>query len=234
MAHFLRCFLVLALTLAASAVSAQSVYVAVSAGSDTILASRIEVQDQITEDAGGTAPFVGARVGMALGSRWGTEVEVAYRFREESTREQRLGSDIVVLPGLVIPAPVATIETSTAITSFSPSVWVAQAVANRLDLVFHAGVAFNRTQSTRDVRFDARRVQATLVPLPPNIGVITPIRTLTPAVPSTKLTVYDVEPLVGIDARIGVGSRLRVTPGLRMSGIGGWSVRPSVAVGWMF
>jgi hypothetical protein len=227
----------LAFCLIAAPASAQSVYVAVSGGSNTLLASHVEIADQSTDDSRGTAPFIGARVGIALGARWGVELDATQDFGVRTSQREDIGIDFAF--GGLRPIPSIAIDTDTEATTFNPSVWIAQAVGNRVDLVFLAGVAFSRTEIEQELRFDAPGFTVSgLFNQPSAPFGIVPTRSvsaLTPFPRSTETVIYDIGPLAGVDARIAFGTHIRVTPGLRLSGVGsGWSVRPAIAIGWMF
>jgi hypothetical protein len=217
--------------------SAQGVYVAAVAGADTRLTNEFRIAgQQAPHEDGGTAPFAGARIGVALGSRWGAELEAVYRFTSSTTSEDVVSADRFVV-GRFLPSIRLRAESEMRVAAFTPSLWLSHPLNNRVDLVVAGGAIFSRTVT--ELEYDY-----TLTPIPgggpfgfgPVIGVgeIPSVAGLL-ADTSTKAVTYDVGPLAGVDASIAFGDHFRIAPGFRLSGVGpGWSLRPSVALAWWF
>lgn len=229
------------LLLVATPARAQDFYASFVVGADTILADNYEVSGEPGGlSGGGTAPFFGVRLGGAIGSWWGAEIEVAQSLETKQTFEtpayRQLSTSIgSSQPYVTFAGP--RITTVSAATYVTPSVWVLRSVGERLDLVFLGGVSFNRSAT-----------EQTIEGLP---GFVLPARGILdlgvsgswttailpfPQPPITsETTTYDVGAVAGFEARIRFGEHLRVVPGIRLSDIrSDWSVRPSVAVAWAF
>ena len=104
----------------------------------------------------------------------------------------------------------------------SAAVWARQDLSARLALVYLGGVAFHRAELEQSAAFDG-------VPILRGLPVALP----SPAI--TKGIVYSARPVAGMEARIGMGERLELVPGVRVHGLnGGVAVRPSVGLGWRF
>jgi hypothetical protein len=222
-----RALAVVVLCLSPPAAIAQPVYVAVAAGAESVAASRLELLGTITRDSGGTAPFVGARVGIALGTRWGVDLEGTYRFEVSQHREEPDRAS-QFLDGLPVISFLAIADTESQVTTINPQVWFAQEMTSRVSVVLLAGATFNRTATDERVRYTLERS-----PLPPGFpGIVPGLRR--PDL-TTHSVVYDVGPLVGLDVRLAFGDHLAVVPGVRLSGLqGGWSIRPGAALAWTF
>src|SRR5688500_1308527 len=82
----LRLVLALLCCLLPGAALAQ-VYVGAAVGADTMLVSGMRGDFAVPEDDGGTVPSVAARVGVALGGRWGVEFEAAQGLTLEETSD---------------------------------------------------------------------------------------------------------------------------------------------------
>jgi hypothetical protein len=220
-----RTFVVLGLSLWASSAFAQSIYVGAGVGSDTILASSIEAEGVIDADTGGTTTGLSFRAGIELGQRWGAEVEVAHALTLERSNPNefpRGGVFGVLPPGFV---PRFRVDSEQEATAVNPLAWVSYAASARVEVVLVAGASFNRTVVEHQLQFDP----SVLAGFPPgSVGlVIGPER--------TRITTYDVGPLVGIETRVAFGDHFRLVPAFRMSSAGvGWSLRPAVGVNWMF
>jgi hypothetical protein len=174
------------------------------------------------------------RVGTSISRMWGVELEfvrsgrsndegpVVYPLLQFATVSANVGQ---VLPAgaaqssIAIPVPFDyQSEVRRRHMSVDAVAWARQPVGGDVDLVYLAGIAFARERSDMTQH-------------------ISPI--LRAGVASTTFrsafVEYATRPLVGMEARIGLTSRLRLIPGLRVQGLGsGWLVRPSVALGWVF
>ncbi|HEY6361557.1 MAG TPA: hypothetical protein VIX63_10665 [Vicinamibacterales bacterium] len=237
----MRTFTLLALSLWASPTFAQ-VYIGGAVGLDTTLVTSFESAGALQPDRGGTTPALAVRAGIALGQRWGAEVEVAHAF----TIERSDTSDGSILAaGARAPvritwtsvgdfgidafppirfAPTFHIESEQQLTAVNALAWVSYAMSSRIDLVLAAGAAFNRTSVEQRVRFEPVLLPGFPAGLPIDLFA-----------PSMRVVNYGVGPVVGVETRIGLGDHLRVVPALRMStAFSGWSVRPTVGVAWMF
>ena len=229
-----------------AAPSFAQVYIGAAAGSDTTLVTSFETAGASQLERGGTAPAVAVRAGIALGQRWGAEVEVARAFTIEHSNTTNGGIlasgrpvDFVASPvnffGIdAIPpirfAPTLRTETEQQLTAVNALAWVSYAVSGRIDLVLAAGAAFNRTVVEQRVR-----IEPGTLPGIPGFPVGFPGFPLDLFASSTRVVDYGVGPVVGVETRIAVGDRLRVVPAVRMSSaFGGWSVRPTAGIVWMF
>jgi hypothetical protein len=198
-------------------------------------------------DLGGTAATLAVRAGIALGQRWGAEVEFARAFtieHSETSEGTILASGtqvnvppvLVGIPGFdVIPpirfAPTLRTETEQQLSSVNALAWVSYAVSSRIDLVLAAGAAFNRSTVEQRVRIESITLPGFPAGLP-GFPAGVPLDLFTR---STRVVNYDVGPVVGVETRIALGDRLRVVPALRMStAYSGWSVRPTAGIIWMF
>jgi hypothetical protein len=211
--------------LCASPAFGQSIYVGAAAGSDTFLTTKIEAGQFTPPESGGTTPVFAGRAGIALGERWGAEVEVAHSLTIERNETVDFPGVPVTLGGILpvgFPRPSFSIESEQALTAVNTLAWVSYPVNTRLDLVVVAGASFQRNESEQRFAVDFSRA---LFP--------TAILTIQPS--STRAITYDVGPVVGVEGRIRFGDHLRVVPALRLSDTpGGWSVRPTAGVDWVF
>jgi hypothetical protein len=218
--------LALCFLLCASPAVGQSIYVGVAGGSDTFLTTEIDAGQFIQPETGGTTPVVAVRTGIALGERWGAEVEVAHSLTIE--RDDTVGFPSVPLSvGVIVPIgfprPSFRVESEQALTAVNTVAWASYPVNARLDLVVLAGASFQRSEVEQEFA----------VEFPPIFLPASAAFTIAPA--STRVTTYDVGPVVGIEGRIRFGDHLRVVPALRLSDTaGGWSVRPTAGVDWVF
>ncbi len=211
---------------------AQSPYVAGAIGADVSRSSHADSSLYPSPSNGAEALSGALRVGTSINHLWGVELEYVRsgRSSEETLNFNPLaqaGSTSVnlaqLLPGVAqsIPIPFPfeyRSEIRRRHTSMNAVVWGRQPVGGAVDLVYLAGIAFTRERS--DVTQNIIPALRTIVPP-------TPIR--------STFTEYATRPMVGMEARIGLTSRLRLVPGLRVQGLGdGWLVRPNVALGWFF
>ena len=222
---------VLGLVISAPAL-AQSPYVAGAIGADVSRSSHGDSSFYPSPSNGSEVLSGALRVGTSINSLWGVELEYVRSGRSSDETPTfnplaQAGSTSVnlvqLLPGIAqsIPIPFPydyRSEIRRRHTSMNAVAWARQRVGGAVDLVYLAGIAFTRERS--DVTQNIIPVVRTIVPL-------TPIR--------STFTEYATRPLVGMEARIGLTSRLRLVPGLRVQGLGdGWLVRPNVALGWFF
>jgi hypothetical protein len=220
-----RVLIALCLVGSPSLLFAQSVYVGAAAGIDTTVASHFEIDGQPQVEQGGTSPSFAGRAGLAMGDRWGAEVEVSYTTTIERTVDEtnRLVTSPVVggFPPVVV-FPSVTVESEQRSASVNALGWFSYPASARLELVVLAGVAFNR------IEFEQQRTIELPQPFPSGFPISFGPR-------STSVVAYDAGPLVGVEGRIAFGDRFRLVPGLRLSSISaGWSIRPTVGAAWMF
>ena len=102
----MRRFSLLALCLWATPSFAQ-VYIGGAVGMDTTLVTSFESAGASQPDRGGTTPAVAVRAGIALGQRWGAEVEVAHGL----TLEHSDTSDGSILAGVRAPVTITSTPT---------------------------------------------------------------------------------------------------------------------------
>jgi len=227
-------FVLLLLLLCPAAPSqAQSPYVAGAIGADLSRVSHAE--SSVYQSASGNDEVLSGalRVGASVGANWGVELE--YVRSGKSHDEIPLvyplatatpGTSVsIAFPGLPpgitdalsIAIPIAfQSEVTRRHSAFDTVAWVRQAVGGSVDLVYLAGVAFDRNRSDVSQSVVARGA------LPP-----TPLR--------SSFVQYGTHPIVGMEARIGLASKLRLVPGLRGQSLTeGWLVRPEVSLGWFF
>ena len=218
----------------ARSVAAQG-YVAASLLGDI---ARFNEYDSGGDDTSGSGEAIGfaLRLGTAIGSRWGVELEFARPSEIESefsppyiplltanvvvgsATPPNVGSPVV--PDVYFPYSYRT-EARQRNTTLSTSVWISQPVTKRFGLTYLAGIAFGRTSHDIDIAYE---------PIPRLAPVIT-----IPARISSSAISYDVGPLVGVEGAIALTEHVRLIPGFRLHGIeGGWLLRPSVGLGWTF
>ena len=221
-----RAFAVLCLLFGASPAFGQSIYVGAAAGSDTFLTTQFETGQFTQPQSGGTTPVVAIRTGIALAERWGAEVEVAHSLTIERNETVDFLSSSAVLVGTLpvrFPPPSVSVESEQALTAVNTLAWASYPVNGRLDVVVLAGASFQRSETEQ--RFT--------VEFPQIFFPGAPVLTALPG--SSRVISYDVGPLVGLEGRIRFGDHLRVVPAFRLSDTaGGWSVRPTVGVDWVF
>ena len=230
---------VLVLGVGISAPVRAQTYVAGAIGADV---SRVSHTDSslISSPGNGAEVLSGAlRVGTSVGSNWGVELEFARsgRSNEEGPIigplvETGVPTNIAqLLPtGLVpgnIPIPFSfdyRLEVRRRQTSVDAVAWARQSAGGSVDLVYLGGIAFARDRS--DV---TESINVSPGPLSQAI------RAFVPQSFSSSSIEYAARPLVGMEARIQLTSRLRLIPGLRVQGLGdGWLLRPHVGLGWFF
>jgi hypothetical protein len=200
--------------------------------------ARFDEYDSSGYESSGSGEAIGfaLRLGTAVRSRWGVELEFARPSEIETELSPPylpLLATTTVAQGSVPPnvgSPVVPdiyfpysyrVETRQRNTTLSASVWIGQPVTRRFALTYLAGIAFGRTTRDIDVAYE---------PIPRLAPVIT-----IPARTSSSATTYDVGPLVGVEGAIALTQHVRLVPGVRLHGVeGGWLLRPSVGLGWTF
>ena len=234
-----RLALTLLVVLFAASARAQSAYVAGTIGADV---SRVSHTDAnfISSSPNGSETLSGSvRVGTAVGSSWGVELEFVQSAHSHdqvtpvvsplATNTSIASAPVITLPGVtltsasnsVIPIRFVESDIRQSHSDFDASVWVRQAVGGSVDLVYLGGIAFSRQRSEITQNFPT--IVGLFAPLPPNS-----------AFRSTTIS-YGTRPLAGVEARIGFTSHVRLIPGVRLQGIAdGWLLRPYVGLGWFF
>jgi hypothetical protein len=194
---------------------------------------RLDQYDSRTGDSGsGEALGFALRLGAEVGRRWGIELEFV-RPGEITTDQMpevyplaTVTAERVVptLPGvsvpesLIFPSYSYRFRSTQRRTTLSTALWVRQEISRRFSLAYLGGVGFGRTE--QEVEIDYLPIRPTIVPIPRS------------AIESIQ---YSVGPMVGVEGRIRMASQVDLLPGLRMHGIdGGWLIRPSLGLAWMF
>lgn len=217
----------LALVFAAPAPAlTQSPYVGGSVFADLVRSSGAEDSDVGNGEAIGAA----LRVGVALGSRWGVELELARGGEIEWRPDVNILTTVTrgrpelfgALPDIAIfPAPQISVESQ--LSTLTTSVWWRQRVNDRFDLVYLGGVTFARSQIESEVNYPS--------PLP----VGRPGQQVPTRLYAQEFTDYDTGVTVGLDAAIGMTDRLWLVPGVRMLALDSqWIIRPAVGLQWRF
>lgn len=211
----------------AGAAAAQTPYVSASLTGDVVRTTQSEFGN--VGGTGGEAVGFALRVGTALGSNWGVELEYA-RPSVIKNRDELIyplpaslvpdgGPGVIPerlpIPGIyppIFPIPLAT-ETRDRHSTISALLWANQSVSDRVALVYLGGVAFNQFEREYSYAFDL------------GLGLLAAPRTIR----------YSAHPIVGFESWIGLTDRVTLMPGIRMRTVpGGWSVRPAVGLGWSF
>ncbi len=225
----------------AAPVLAQSPYVAGAISADVSRVSHADSSLYSSPASGGEVLSGALRVGTSVGSNWGVELEFV---RAGRTSEQRpLVTPLALTGGVtsieqLLPAGVLTgytvgtipfnyrSDVRTRHESVDAVAWARQSIGGSVDLVYLGGLAFSRDRS--DITESLTPIRGTPITLPPAI-------ILPPTTYRSTLIEYATRPLVGMEARIGLTSRLRLVPGIRVQGLGdGWLLRPYVGLGWFF
>jgi hypothetical protein len=200
--------------------------------------ARFDQYEALRSDSsgGGEALGFGLRIGNRLGERWGLELE----FVRPSEITTDIAPDVLPLltqldpvfstlppglntPGIVLPYSYR-IETRQRNATLSASIWIQQQISPKFSLAYLGGVAFGRTSREVEVHYELIRPS----PLPGIAPIVFP-----PTI--SKTTTYDVGPLVGMEGRIGLTEHVHFVPGVRLHAIeGGWLIRPSVGLSWIF
>jgi hypothetical protein len=194
---------------------------------------RAELGGRTEVDSGGTTPSFAVRSGIELTDRWGVEVELSHDLKLEQSEVGERGtfgpslilSTVIVRPGepREIVNPVFRIDSTQRVTAVNTLAWVSTPIGARVDFVVAAGVSFARREFE-----ESYHVEPASSP-----GFLRSSVAFSPD--AVRILSYDVGPIVGTEARISVGTRFRVMPGLRLSGTAGmWSVRPTAGAAWTF
>jgi hypothetical protein len=187
------------------------------------------------------------RLGTALGSRWGVELEfnragelemqngpIAYQlaaggpggFTWSSSSLGSVGSGILDLGASPVRFPVPEVRTDQRNTTWNASGWFGQPLGGRAELAVLAGVGFSRVVQNTDYSISG----------PPQLLALIPIAQRSYR---TRIIDYGVGPLVGAEVRIRMTDHVALTPGIRVQSLGnnlapGLLLRPAVALGWTF
>ena len=217
-----RRLLLVAGVLLASPAMAQSTYVAGDVGADIVRVSHAEGAYQNPSDGGFEVLSGALRVGTAVASGWGVELEFVRS--GETARDAGIFYPLYAA-ALQIANPGAPIGSALPVnfqpeirqrqSSYNVAAWGRRPAGSSVDLVFLGGIAL--TRASTEITQPRVAASPTIVPF------------------SSTYIEYAVRPLVGMDARVEMTSHLRLVPGIRAQGVTeGWIVRPSVALAWFF
>jgi hypothetical protein len=228
----------LVVSFAASA-GAQSAYVAGTIGADVSRVSHTDGNLYSSSPDGSETLSGSVRVGTAIGSSWGVELEFVQSGHSHdqvtpivsplAANAPITGTPAVTLNGFtfsstsasVIPIRFVQSDIRESHSDLDALIWARQAIGGSVDLVYLGGVAFSRQRTEITQNFPT--ILQLFAPLPPNS-----------AFRSTTIS-YGTRPLAGVEARIGFTSHVRLIPGVRLQGIAdGWLLRPYVGLGWFF
>ena len=231
-----RVVISLALLLASSPAAAQT-YVSASLVGDITRFSHVDVAG--VEDRGGEAIGFGLRLGTSITDVFGVEIE----FVRPSIIESSIDSEILpafdtpviglpsvplLLPDLIFPPIRYQLRTETRNSTVATSVWARQTLTARVSLVYSGGVALVRSHQVSSFEYVPGGGSPFPIPFPmPRVPVSFSVADVAVA--------YSLQPQVGVEGRIGMAEHVQLLPALRMNGLqGGWSLRPSVGLGWTF
>jgi hypothetical protein len=191
---------------------------------------RVDQYDTRSGDSGnGEALGFALRLGGALASRWGVEVEFVRPGEITSDETSQIlpalsevnvigppGATLPTLPPeLIFPPYSFRFQATQRRTTLSTSLWVRQAITRGFSLAYVGGIAFGRTTT---------EVEVSYVPVRP---------TILPSV--SEAITYDIGPMVGVEGRIRMGRQVELVPGIRLHGNqGGWLIRPAIGLAWTF
>jgi hypothetical protein len=203
---------------------AQSPYVGASLGADI---TRFDGVVGESSDGSGEALSWALKVGTPVVSHFGVELEFSRPQAISQDTSQpitylpalaNLGSAIGTVPDIAFPS--FSVRTSQRNTTIATTAWVRQQVSPRFSMQYHGGIAFVRV--TREFSYDFPT------------GFLSSIASS--LLPRSSTTIeYNVGPIVGADARIGMTEHAWLVPGVRFEGLsGGWLVRPAVGLAWEF
>jgi hypothetical protein len=204
---------------------AQSTYVGASLTGDIVRTSHVET-DLFDVPGGGEALGFAVRVGRAIGSNWGVELEYARPSMIEHGAELPVPLPLASFEALtqlagtgtafpsIYPIP-GSFETRERHATLSTVAWVTQNLSARVALVYLGGLGFNRLE--REYGYDVVIAGAPI------------------AFPSTRTIEYSTRPVVGFESWIGLTDHLTLIPSVRLHGIqDGWLLRPSGGLAWSF
>jgi len=232
----IRMSLVLGVLLVAAPVLAQTPYVGGTISADISRFSHAEVNGDRASSDGSEVLSGSLRAGTSIGSNWGVELEFVRAGRTNSTgpqifplaaRGNPISSLITTVSNIRLPGGTAQftngaipvdfrMDVSRRRSDLDTAAWVRQGVSSSVDLVYLAGLAFSRERSDVTETVTGRGIAA-----PTNFR-------------SSSID-YGTHPLIGMEARIGLASKLRLVPGIRLQGLSdGWLLRPYVGLGWFF
>lgn len=203
-----------------TAASAQAPYVGATLFADVVRSTHTETDGVTGPDAGGEAIGFALRVGTRVGATWGVELEFARPATIEgmSTPEVRPLDLPPVIDPRIFPPISFSIEAEERHTTLSPSAWIEQPLSARVSLVYLGGLTFGRTDREYTVSYP------TLAVLPIGRPTYT-----------TESVTYGLGAIVGFEARLGLGERAQLVPGIRLHAIDNvWLVRPAVGINWNF
>ena len=155
------------------------------------------------------------RVGVALGTQWGVELEVAFSGTREWSPLPYALPAAALPPELTIP--VFDGQAQRQVQTGSVLGWFRRPMTGRTSLVVLAGLGLNRTSETA-----------------------TYYSPLALVVPPANTVYYDAGPVVGVDVPVRLTDHLDLTGGFRVHVVGdaftanGWLLRPSAGVRWRF
>jgi hypothetical protein len=195
---------------------------------------RLDQYDTRSGDSGnGEALGFALRLGGALASRWGVELEFVRpgEITSDETSQilpavyslEAIGGPISSLPNvppdsIVFPPYSFRFQATQRRTTLSTSLWVRQPITRSFSLAYVGGIAFGRT--TTEVEVSYVPVRPTILPIPPSVS---------------EAITYDIGPMVGVEGRIRMGRQVDLVPGIRLHGHqGGWLIRPAIGLAWTF
>lgn len=234
-----RFVLTLLVVLLAASARAQSAYVAGTISADVSRVSHTDANFISSSPDGNETLSGSVRVGTAIGSSWGVELEFVQSGHSHdqvtpvvsplATSTSTTPAQVITLPGFtftaastnVIPIRFVQSDIRQSHSDLDALIWARQAVGGSVDLVYLGGVAFSRERTEITQNFPT--ILGLFAPLPPNS-----------AFRSTTIS-YGTRPLAGVEGRIKFTSHVRLIPGVRLQGIAdGWLLRPYVGLGWFF
>ena len=195
---------------------------------------RVDQYDNRSGDNGnGEALGFGLRLGSAIASRWGVEVEFVRPGEITSDQTSQIlpalaeatvigppGASLPSLPpdSILFPPYNFRFQARQRQTTLSTSLWVRQSITKSFSLAYIGGVAFGRTSTEVEVSYVP--VRPTILPISPSVS---------------EATSYDIGPMVGVEGRIRMGKQVDLVPGIRLHGHqGGWLIRPAIGLAWAF